>query len=145
MYIPYIADAMLKTSRITAPLKGIMIGNAWIDPETQYMAYADYSYQNKLLVKDSPSGQRLDDAVALCNTTLHGSGSGQILVNRCENLLGLMVPPPKMLNGKQMCVNLYNVTEDIECGRDWPRGLRQVTPYLRVSRIMSVKSKLDRL
>lgn len=38
-YIPYIADAVMRSAWITTPLKGLIIGNGWISPREQYPAY----------------------------------------------------------------------------------------------------------
>lgn len=43
------ADAILKTARIKPHLKGLAIGNGWIDPWTQYPSYVDFAVQEKLL------------------------------------------------------------------------------------------------
>jgi hypothetical protein len=38
----YIAQAILETTRLPTRLKGILIGNGWIDPWNQYPAYYEY-------------------------------------------------------------------------------------------------------
>lgn len=38
-YIPYIADAVTRSTWISTPLKGLVIGNGWISPREQYPAY----------------------------------------------------------------------------------------------------------
>lgn len=35
-------------------LKGIAIGNGWIDPKQQYPGYVDFAYEKGLLKKDTP-------------------------------------------------------------------------------------------
>jgi len=108
------------------------MGNAWIDPATQYMAYADYAYATNLIEKNSILGNRLDEGMTICNSSLQGPQGKQVLVNECENLLGLVSPPPRQEDDQQLCTNLYNITVETPCGAEWPEGLRNVTPYLRV-------------
>lgn len=35
-------------------LKGIAIGNGWIDPKQQYPGYVDFAYEKGLIKKDTP-------------------------------------------------------------------------------------------
>jgi hypothetical protein len=46
------ADAVL-TSNLNIPLKGIAIGNGWIDPKTQYKSYLDYLVKMGILEENS--------------------------------------------------------------------------------------------
>lgn len=108
------------------------MGNAWIDPATQYMAYADYAYANGLIEKGTALGDRLDDGVMACNSSLQQPGINKILTDECEALLGMVSPPPRQEGGRQICTNLYNITVETPCGEEWPTQLRMVTPYLRV-------------
>lgn len=56
-YIPYFADAILKTNKLPhVNLKGIVMGNGWIDPQTQYKGYADFAYEKGLIKKGTPVG-----------------------------------------------------------------------------------------
>ena len=47
------ADAMLR-SNLNIPLKGVAIGNGWIDVRRQYPSYLDYSVKYGLLEENSP-------------------------------------------------------------------------------------------
>ena len=49
-YIPAIGRAIVESNSIYAKnLKGIAIGNGWVDPYIQYKAYAQYAFQNRLI------------------------------------------------------------------------------------------------
>lgn len=66
---PLPADAVLKSPLLPAfPLRGIAIGNGWIDPREQYQGYVDFAYSHKLIEKGTPvkaSLLRLIDVGAL--------------------------------------------------------------------------------
>jgi carboxypeptidase D len=42
------------TSTNQINLKGIAIGNGWIDPKEQYPGYVDFAYEKGLIKKDTP-------------------------------------------------------------------------------------------
>jgi carboxypeptidase D len=46
---PITADAILKTSQIPTQLKGLAIGNGWMDPLRQYPAYLEFAVKEKLI------------------------------------------------------------------------------------------------
>eukprot|EP00741_Cyanophora_paradoxa_P000869 tig00000448_g839.t1 len=52
-YIPAVAHRILKGPRgevdLLANLKGVAIGNGWVNPAAQYPAYAEFAYRNKLI------------------------------------------------------------------------------------------------
>lgn len=48
----FTADALLSSIR-DVPLKGVAIGNGWIDPKTQYKSYIDYSVKAGILEENS--------------------------------------------------------------------------------------------
>ena len=49
-YVPAIGSTIVQSNSIYAQnLKGIGIGNGWVDPYVQYKAYAQYAYANNLI------------------------------------------------------------------------------------------------
>ncbi len=53
--IAYQADAILKSTLLPDfPLRGIAIGNGWIDPIQQYPGYVDFAYEKGLIKKGTP-------------------------------------------------------------------------------------------
>jgi cathepsin A (carboxypeptidase C) len=50
-YIPAIADYIVRNPDASLNLKGVAIGNGWVDPYLQYPAYAEFAYENKLVGK----------------------------------------------------------------------------------------------
>ncbi|KWU46624.1 alpha/beta-hydrolase, partial [Rhodotorula sp. JG-1b] len=131
-YIPYIADAIEKTTIIGTPLKGLMMGSGWISPREQYPAYLSYLEQNELVDTNSESYNALQRTVAACERKLthlaSKGGKGMVLVSDCEQILGSMSRATSK-DGK--CLNTYDTREYIPCGQEWPPDMPQVTRYLR--------------
>lgn len=49
------ADEILRSDVLpNFPLKGIAIGNGWIDPREQYPGYVDFAYEHKLVKAGTP-------------------------------------------------------------------------------------------
>jgi carboxypeptidase C (cathepsin A) len=154
MYIPYSADAILKSTHVNTPLKGLLIGNGWISPREQYPAYLTYLVDNGLIKKNSQEYRNVEAAVKGCQKKIaemdaKGSKSkGLVLVAECEAILGAMsgatmkecvlfplssllcTDSSLVLSG--LCLNSYDTREYHACGSEWPADLVQVTQYLRV-------------
>lgn len=47
-------------------LKGLAIGNGWMDPLNQYPAYAEFAYEKGLIKKGTPEAKALDDELESC-------------------------------------------------------------------------------
>ncbi|KAK9459384.1 Alpha/Beta hydrolase protein, partial [Lipomyces oligophaga] len=144
-YIPYIAQAILdRNSNSTStdvryPLKGILLGNGWIDPVRQYLSYAPFAYQNGLIKSDSTSARKVDAQIDKCVKDLSDNGV-RITVDSCEGILDIILEESKLSKAKdnKVCYNMYDVRKfDTypDCGSNWPEDLESVTPYLRTDEI----------
>lgn len=95
-YIPYIADAIEKTTLIPTRLRGLLIGNGWISPFEQYPAYLAYLEREKLVTKGSQGHQNVVAALKRCQKKLDemdkkdNGRKGMVLVSECEAMLGVM-------------------------------------------------------
>lgn len=81
--IPYIADAIIRTTLISTKLSGLIMGNAWISPREQYPAYLEYLLERKLIKAGSKAARTIAAAVTKCELEIKrldslsdGSGKG---------------------------------------------------------------------
>ncbi|CAG8551048.1 12738_t:CDS:10 [Funneliformis caledonium] len=119
-FIPYIANGILKRNneRKTPDyqkynLRGIAIGNGWIDPNTQVLA---------------------ESQLKVCNDIL--KGSSKIKVEECEQILSIILQNSrKRVKTGQTCINQYDIRDHSDsypsCGLKWPYELATVYKYLR--------------
>jgi carboxypeptidase D len=133
-HIPYIADAVMK--KTSWNLKGLLIGNGWIDPEPQYQAYTTFAYKHGLLEKDSNKAKIVETQLAICQQDLARGGAGHVDTSSCERVLNDILARTQHKNGKgdNVCYNMYDVRlKDSypSCGMNWPPDLEYLTPYLR--------------
>ncbi|KAG9086035.1 Cell death protease [Ceratobasidium sp. 370] len=142
-YIPYIADALLKTSSPKAPLRGVAIGNGWIDGRSQYPAYVDFALEKGLIKRDTKEFERIDRQMQRCWKALNATSSGKDHVNigDCEGVMNSITDSLiTSVNGKQMCLNVYDIrlSDDFPaCGMNWPPDLKDVYTYLRRKDVIS--------
>ncbi|GAA6008167.1 hypothetical protein JCM10207_007051 [Rhodosporidiobolus poonsookiae] len=135
-YIPYIASAILSSSRIATRLKGLLIGNGWIDPYNQYPAYLDFALQAGVIKKGSDAEARVSKAVKECMATLDKKGERNVRIHEglCERILGAVTDSTiQSVNGQNMCVNNYDIRltdTHPACGMNWPPDLTDMHPYL---------------
>lgn len=136
-YIPYFGSAILD-SKLDLPLKGLAIGNGWIDPREQYRGYAEFAYARGLVQKGTKEAEHLDDTMATCQAALdevERTGFIPVNVDGCGQVMdAVMKPFEQQLNGKSICLNVYDVrlTDDWPaCGMNWPPDLPDIYKYLR--------------
>lgn len=138
-HIPYIAQAILDrnalpSSGIKWNIKGLLIGNGWVDPLPQYESYVTYAYKHDIVKKGSVLGNKLDALVAQCKTLIENGGV-HVDVPECERILQTILEDTKRTkDGGDVCWNMYDIRlQDTfpSCGMNWPPDLKQMTPYLR--------------
>lgn len=92
-YIPAIAHHLLEQPIEGLNLVGIAIGNGWVDPYTQYPAYADYAYENGLISKEAY--HRAQKGFEVCDASVK-SGVWPVAMMQCNavmaGLLGKLNP-----------------------------------------------------
>lgn len=138
-HIPYIAKAILERNQKTAGqkwnLKGLLIGNGWISPLDQYLAYLPYAYEAGLVDPGSDIAKKLEAQQSVCLQALSDGGKDKVDVPVCEKILQDILQLTQVKeDGKLMCYNMYDVRlKDTypSCGMNWPPDLENVTPYLR--------------
>ncbi|GAA5991349.1 hypothetical protein JCM10908_003269 [Rhodotorula pacifica] len=136
-YIPYIAQAILETTRLPTQLKGILIGNGWIDPWNQYPAYYEFALEAGILKEGSEADKKVRKEVENCMSNMRLQGGATKLpvhVGVCERILGAITDSTiQSVNGQNMCVNNYDVRltdTHPSCGMNWPPDIFDITPYL---------------
>ncbi|PAV21036.1 alpha beta-hydrolase [Pyrrhoderma noxium] len=133
-YIPYFGDAILG-SDLGISLKGLAIGNGWIDAKHQYPAYLEYSVKHGIIEENSETWKRIKQETDECMDALNKmTGLEPIQLNRCEGLVtSVATAKDIVVNGQKMCMNVYDVRlldEFGACGLNWPPSLPDVTKYL---------------
>ncbi|CCX04846.1 pheromone-processing carboxypeptidase KEX1 [Pyronema domesticum] len=149
-HIPYIADAVLRRNANKPRgaqdwhIKGLIIGNGWIDPEPQYLAYATYAYKHNILSKTSDAGKAIEAQVAICQKDLAAGGKNHVDTTSCESILNEILKRTKLPDpdhpGNSLCYNMYDIRlmdSFPSCGMNWPPDLTSVTPYLRRSDVVA--------
>ncbi|KAI1302159.1 Cell death protease [Mortierella claussenii] len=130
-YIPYFAKGVLDYNEKQVPLgemafnlKGLAIGNGWIDPLHQYTSYIPYVEQHRLSTPDLID-KCLDDIRM----------QDRITQDKCEGLVGIILQHSITdgPNAEEMCMNQYDTRRKDQypaCGLLWPAELPQMKTYL---------------
>lgn len=106
------ADALLSTKQVNVNLRGLLIGNGWIDPYNQYPAYLDFAYSSKLLTPDTNAAKNVERAVANCDAERKRIGKDDFPINNgmCEGILSSITETTlQVVNGVTYCVNNYDI------------------------------------
>lgn len=128
------ADAIL-SSNLQIPLKGVAIGNGWIDPPTQYKAYIDFAVAKNLVKTDSKEYKVANEIWQKCSRELKAAKIVPTGINECERIMNTLIEGlQRKIDGKSVCLNVYDirlVDEFPACGMNWPPDLTAIKPYLR--------------
>ncbi|OJD19259.1 hypothetical protein AJ78_00789 [Emergomyces pasteurianus Ep9510] len=144
-YIPYIARAILdrnKDKKVQSKdrqwnLKGLLIGNGWISPQHQYLAYLPYAHQEGIIQGGSEASNRVEEQISKCIKKLNVEDStGTVHIPDCEAILQAIIEETHKDN---RCINVYDVrlTDEYNaCGMNWPPDLKNIEPYLRDKQVV---------
>ncbi|UJR11742.1 hypothetical protein I4U23_015923 [Adineta vaga] len=141
-YIPYIAQAILE-KRSLFKLRGLLIGNGWIDPVSLYNSYLPFAIAKNLVTNDSSLHHNINDIVAVCQERL--SKEKHIFEHICYFILRQMVYNDRsneysVRNENKSCVNIYDIRLNAtqpDCGMKGPSELKYVSAYLNRPDVMS--------
>jgi len=106
-YVPTVADYVQQGNKMNPAvyinLKGVGIGNGWVDPVVQYGGYGPFAYQNKLI--DDATYQQMNSTYKQCVQLINSGDlqdAGQICGSIMEDVL--------QFAGN---LNVYNI--DLQC------------------------------
>ncbi|KAF6762072.1 pheromone-processing carboxypeptidase KEX1 [Ephemerocybe angulata] len=132
-WIPYFADAVL-ASNLDVPLKGIAIGNGWMDAKRQYLSYLDYAVKMNLLEENSEDWKHVKKSHEKCEAAIEKVKGEPMKIHDCASvIMGVINKKTADKDGKRMCLNMYDVRyEDTypACGMNWPPEMHAITDFL---------------
>ncbi|KAI9335126.1 Alpha/Beta hydrolase protein [Obelidium mucronatum] len=133
-YLPYIANNIISVpGKFNINLKGMLIGNGWIDPQRQYLSFVEYGKQNNIL-----SGPYLESAIKSSNTCkdkYQSTKQDKIKSDSCEGIMDAILNN-STASGETYCLNMYDIrlfddTAEGACGLySWPPHLNEMKKYL---------------
>lgn len=151
-YIPYIADAIVARNARVPPeehyhLKGLMIGNGYIDPNRQGLLFVPFAVQNGLITQQHPRFGELLKAHERCQTAVSAASVADtaqayaVVNSKCDHVLTTLLAITRDDQGakNQQCLNMYDFSlKDLypSCGMNWPPDLEYVNPFLRDDTLM---------
>ncbi|PWN49971.1 alpha/beta-hydrolase [Violaceomyces palustris] len=135
-YIPYTADALLRAGEASPiSLKGIAIGNGFIDPFSQYGTELETMVEKKIWEKGSNEYKTVEKINQNCQAEMKRVKGHPREIDSCENILPTIVSLSKQKVGqKEMCINVYDVRlsdTSPACGMNWPPTLAPMYDYLK--------------
>lgn len=123
-------------------IEGLLIGNGWISPVDQYLAYLQFAYKAGLVEAGSDVAKKLESQQAICVKALDESGgSDHVDLPQCEKVLQDILELTRK-NGQDgfQCYNMYDVRlmdSFPSCGMNWPPDLPNMTKYLRLPEVIN--------
>ncbi|KAH8834509.1 Alpha/Beta hydrolase protein [Flagelloscypha sp. PMI_526] len=134
-YIPYFADAFLNDGSLNIPLKGIAIGNGWIDARAHYASYVPFLVKMGILPEGSEeykvAKKQTDDCLAIYDK--HEAEPNHIEPISLDGCDGILTDIAAIRKKNGMCMNIYDVRLDDtypDCGMNWPPPINNITKYL---------------
>ncbi|KAJ3355073.1 Cell death protease [Entophlyctis luteolus] len=139
-YIPYIASNLLFSKSNDeddiirkVSLRGLFIGNGWMDPRRQYHSYVDFATENGILSGDYLVSAKKETEI--CDEHYARQNSPTIKVARCENIMQFILDNSMAVN-QANCINMYDIRLHDDgptggCGLySWPPYLEEMKSYL---------------
>ncbi|KAF9567426.1 pheromone-processing carboxypeptidase KEX1 [Agrocybe pediades] len=139
-WIPYFADAILDSKTLHVPLKGIAIGNGWIDSKAQYSSYLEYALKTGLVEENDKKWKEAKHETDKCLAKTEHLKENPMSIKECSGILRALMESDKVVKENKMCVNIYDIRlEDTApaCGMNWPPDMPHVTSILGQQEVVS--------
>lgn len=158
-YIPFIANEILKyndkrdekgetETKRKINLKGLIIGNGWIDPNQQSLSYIPFAVESGLISAQDEFFATLTRQHEKCQNLINSDKTKETFsFDMCENILNKILfytrrkkdeNDAKVPNSEQ-CVNIYDYRlrdSYPACGSNWPKELPNVSKFLSKPGVM---------
>lgn len=122
VWIPFMAQQVT--------VKGIILGNPWIDPVEQYPSVVEYAKLHGLLTGGYLS--RAQEDTQKCLEKISADSSVKTNYDICERITNHVLEESKTTG---FCINKYDYTlrdtgPHQQCGMAWPVGIQEMKTYL---------------
>lgn len=158
-FIPYIAKAILdrnqkiekegdpttRTPPFVFDLRGIVMGNGWIDPVQQYLSYLPFSYSHGILEAGSDWANQIELDHTACVDEMQSMEKATISINSCDNMVQNILKATNERTGS--CLNVYDirlVDRYPSCGMNWPPDLGFIAPYLHKQEVLAALNSYEK-
>ena len=75
------------SSHLNIPLRGVAIGNGWMDAKRQYLSYFDYSVKMGLLEENSDDWKKVKDLHEKCEQLIEKVNDEPMKIPACQKTL----------------------------------------------------------
>lgn len=133
-WIPWYAHHMLN-SDLSVPLRGIVVGNGWLDPKRHYSTYLEFVVKVGLVEENSEDWRKAKGLTDHCMEQFEKlNGVQPMQVKGCEKLvLDVVENQRNKVDDVDMCLNIYDVRKKDtypDCGLNWPPDIKPTINYL---------------
>lgn len=139
-YVPHLARALKDDTRFGDKVDTILLGNAWLDPNLQSLAYVPYALDTGIVdpQKNDRSFSYLLSLQDQCQNVQNELDVSKVPfeASECENILTKLLIAYKP--GPKRCINVYDVSKEDDypqCGLNWPELLPATTAYLSLAQV----------
>ena len=140
--IPYIAQAILD-KRSILKLRGLLIGNGWIDPASTYKSYLPFAVAKNLIEQNSELYNSINDKVQQCERAL--TKQVRVSEDNCDAILYQISQDGPMdkyyaKKHRSSCMNIYDVhlaDTTSDCRLNRLPSAEYVTDYLHRQDVLS--------
>lgn len=151
-FVPYFADAILQHNAglaeqyIKYNLKAVLIGNGWVDPNTQSLSYLPFAIEKGLIERSNPNFSELLKAHEECQNAINSQtddANRKFAYDECERIITLLLKFTKDESPDtpedEVCLNVYDYTlrdSYPSCGMNWPNELPNIPKFFSTPGVM---------
>lgn len=144
-YVPFIAEAIQKRNAQANSalekynLHGILVGNGWMDPDTQSLAYLPFALSKGIVDQENPHFRKLLEEQEMCQNRIISKSSDEhqpFQYEECESILQTILIATKNVSAEtpsnEVCMNMYsyNLRDSFPaCGSNWPEEVLHVPGF----------------
>lgn len=107
-YVPVTAQVIVESNSVFAQnLKGIAIGNGWVDPKAQYGAYGPYALMENII--DQSTADRAKELYATCRKLIDNK-DWHTAFTECEMIVEYVITAAEKKLGRS--INVYDIRKE---------------------------------
>ncbi|CCF57787.1 hypothetical protein KAFR_0D01410 [Kazachstania africana CBS 2517] len=142
-FIPYIAKSILKRNQrkngTYINLVKLLIGNGWIDPQTQSLSFLPFAMENGIIDEHDSNFKPILKSHENCQNKINSiddpSKDEQFEYPECDAIIHdiLKITRDKTVNTDKQCINIYDYElrdSFPSCGMNWPEDIPNLGKFL---------------